>query len=70
MEEVISEDEYDQELKVAFIPELYHQRRIWILHVLRQKMRYSFEIFSGPGRHAFVSSVATNCVLHKPCAGQ
>ncbi|KAJ3565215.1 hypothetical protein NP233_g7783 [Leucocoprinus birnbaumii] len=35
--EIIPEDEYDQELKVTFVPELYLQRRIWVLNVLRRE---------------------------------
>ncbi|KAF5359602.1 hypothetical protein D9756_003505 [Leucocoprinus leucothites] len=35
--ETIPEDEYDQELKVTFVPELYLQRRIWVLNVLRRE---------------------------------
>ena len=35
--ETIFEDDCTQELKVTFSPELYLQRRIWILNVLRQE---------------------------------
>ncbi|KAF7771592.1 hypothetical protein Agabi119p4_5903 [Agaricus bisporus var. burnettii] len=35
--DIIPEDGYDQELKVTFQPELYLQRRIWILDLLRKE---------------------------------
>jgi hypothetical protein len=35
--EIIPEEGYDQELKVTFQPELYLQRRIWILDILRKE---------------------------------
>lgn len=35
--DIIPEDGYDQELKVTFLPELYLQRRIWVLNILRKE---------------------------------
>lgn len=35
--ETIPEDDCTQDLRVTFQPELYLQRRIWILSILRQE---------------------------------
>ena len=34
---ILEENEDEQELKVTFYPELYLQRRIWILDILRRE---------------------------------
>lgn len=46
--EIIPEDEYDQELKVTFQPELYLQRRIWILDILRKEQITKVSLVGNP----------------------
>ncbi|KXN80852.1 Small RNA 2'-O-methyltransferase [Leucoagaricus sp. SymC.cos] len=50
--DLIPEDEYyDQELKVTFQPELYLQRRIWILNMLRKEsVTHVLDVGCGEGQ--------------------
>lgn len=48
----------DAELRVSFFPELFLQRRIWILNILRREGVCEV-------RHAFAASVRERVFIHR-----